>query len=226
MFKRASILIHAVFLLAICPSVSGSPLAEEQALRIAVTDVVGGRLAGATVLLLSTDRVVQATADMNGGLQFNNVAPGIYQVQASSPGFAKKIIEGVAVPQTESKPIEITLRVGDQWDQCGFVNTVDYPSLRAGAALSGRVVDADRHNALAKTTVSLFATGSDRRVDSTQSGTDGRFTFATVQPGRYSLHVSKHGYIPGWLKEFFVSRENSTVLTVTLGRTGHMHVCQ
>ena len=218
-------LVHAVVALLLASTPTLAQFEKDQ-LTAHVTDPVNSLVPTASARLLSSDRVIDRKADSSADIHFTDVPAGTYELEVSAPGFAKTTVKDVLVPQAESNPIEVTLRVANQPDHCGFVNTVDYAPLRPGAALSGRIVDADSNKAVAKATVNLLTTHRGNSVDSTQSGKDGLFLFATVLPGRYNVRVSKSRYDFAGLDGFFVARENATTLTIKLRRRGLMFVCQ
>lgn len=198
----------------------------ELLLTLQVTDQADGVVPTASARLVSLDRVIESKANSNGNVQFGSIAPGTYQLEVFAPGFTKTTVKSLSVPQPESKPIGVTLRVANQPDHCGFVNTVQYHQFQPGAALSGQVIDADSNKGLTKAAVNLLVADTGIPVSSIQSGKHGMFLFTAVQPGRYVVRISKDAYWPSTLEAFFVSRENATTLLMGLDKRGHMHVCQ
>ena len=222
--KRTSIIRAIIALLLV--SISTPAQSEKHSLTIHVTDLVDGLVPTASALLLSSDRVTESKADSSADIHFTDVPPGAYELEVSAPGFAKTTVKNVLVPQTESNPLEVTLRVANQPDHCGFVNTVDYAPLRPGAALSGRVVNSDSNKAVAKAWVDILPADQADPIASTRSDRQGTFHFTTLQPGRYKVQVSKDSYWLSSIDSFFITQENTTMLTIGLDKRGHIHVCQ
>ncbi|MBI2059992.1 MAG: carboxypeptidase regulatory-like domain-containing protein [Nitrospirae bacterium] len=63
--------------------------------------------------------------------------------------------------------------------------------------ISGRVVDGSQDTPLRQATVKLYKPGDTQDpLDETQSGEDGKFSFATAFPGEYEIVASVQGYAP------------------------------
>jgi hypothetical protein len=81
-------------------------------------------------------------------------------------------------------------------------------------AISGTVVDAGLF-VVAGANVSL--TGASGKPFTAVTGQDGKFSFLNVQPGSYTLHVTKSGFKPYELKDVAVRSGNESSLFVHLG---------
>jgi outer membrane receptor protein involved in Fe transport len=76
----------------------------------------------------------------------------------------------------------------------GLLTASSQPTLAAGPAISGTATDAQRH-ATAAVEIALRAEDG-RIVAHTRTGADGRYGFADLAPGTYSLIASKAGFAP------------------------------
>jgi hypothetical protein len=81
-------------------------------------------------------------------------------------------------------------------------------------AISGTVVDAGLF-VVAGANVSLE--GASGKPFTAVTGQDGKFSFLNLQPGSYTLHVTKSGYKPYELKDVVVRSGNESSLFVHLG---------
>jgi hypothetical protein len=84
-------------------------------------------------------------------------------------------------------------------------------------AISGTVVDAGLF-VVAGANVSL--TGASGKPFTAVTGQDGKFSFLNVQPGSYTLHVTKSGFKAYELKDVAVRSGNESSLFVHLGGAG------
>ena len=82
------------------------------------------------------------------------------------------------------------------------------PSLSksGGSIVRGRVVADEGRTPLARARVSLSAVRRSDRIDPIYTDTEGRFEFSGLAAGRYSLAISKTGYVWGRLGEREVER--------------------
>ena len=84
-------------------------------------------------------------------------------------------------------------------------------------AISGTVVDVGLF-VVAGANVSL--TGASGKPFTAVTGQDGKFSFLNVQPGSYTLHVTKSGFKPYELKDVAVRSGSESSLFVHLGGGG------
>lgn len=87
----------------------------------------------------------------------------------------------------------------------------------ATGGVNGTVVDA---SLFVVTGAAVTLTSSTGKVLSATTGQDGKFTFLNVQPGNYTLHVTKSGFKPYDLKDVTVRSGNESSLFVHLGSGG------
>lgn len=200
---------------------------ETQTFTIAVHDVTGRAIPRATARLLSLERAFEVTGKADGQLKFNDVLPGIYDVEVSARGFSMGTYRGVRISGDDSKLLDVVLN-GPHWpDGCGFVNSLNYEAITSEAErLSGRVIDQDHNKGIRGVKIELMDAGAGTSISWTVSGPDGNFAFPDLPAGRYNLRASRNGYEPTGMDHFLVPRDNLTILHIGLDKRGHMHVCQ
>lgn len=81
-----------------------------------VQDTTGSVIAKATIKVTDsgTGITTVATSDVNGQYRFENLSPGIYQVEFSAPGFHPLVSNGNVVNLDQSTRVDASLQVGTQ----------------------------------------------------------------------------------------------------------------
>ena len=198
-----------------------------QTFSVKVHDVMGSPVRGAEARLLSIERVYVIKAKADGELRFNDVVPGVYELEVSANGFRPRNHSDLRIPSGDSLAIEVTLDHAPIPDHCGYVNTVDYEALGGKTRiLSGHVIYEDTGKSLTGVKIELLDTSSNTENGATVSDRNGDFAFRDLPAGRYSVRASKSGYESTEITRFLVPRENPTVLRLGLDKRGHMDVCQ
>ncbi|MGJ5815950.1 MSCRAMM family protein [Paludibaculum fermentans] len=166
------------------------------------TDSSGAPVTGDAVVLRSEPdyarRYRQRTSE-DGAFEFRDVPAGRYQLDASFPGFGWKSIAGIDVPAGGAislgaivVPIpEMPLTAcgpGSAWS----VDIQFLPAGVRGAALSGSV-ESENRKPLQGAEVTLFCTGG-RACGQALTDKNGKFSFSTLEPGRYSIKATKPGF--------------------------------
>lgn len=107
-----------------------------------VTDVKGGLIAGATVMIRNeaTGKTASATADAQGHFSLSNVAAGTYSVEASANGFTVATKRGIQVGAAEVAPFALTLSVQGATDEIS-VDVNETHSLAAALAPMDALLD-------------------------------------------------------------------------------------
>jgi hypothetical protein len=83
-------------------------------------------------------------------------------------------------------------------DAAAIPHTIVVMSQVKGASVSGRVVNADRGERVARVNVELVSSGVTLPSSSTIAGDNGEFVFENVEPGRYWLRANKMGWHPAY----------------------------
>ena len=108
-----------------------------------VSDAKGGMIATATVIVRSeaTGKTASTTADAQGHYTFSNLAPGVYTVQASAPGFSEILKKNVQVAADHPDTITLTLPIAGATDEVSVdANTTH--SIAAALAPMDALLDA------------------------------------------------------------------------------------
>ena len=89
------------------------------ALTGTVTDMTGGIVPAATVVLTSTDtnQTRTATTGADGSYKFSLLPPGNYRARFSAPGFKTAEVTSITVNVTETPVLDRALEVGAQSEQ-------------------------------------------------------------------------------------------------------------
>jgi Carboxypeptidase regulatory-like domain len=103
----------------VLPATLPAQSAGTGALTGTVTDPSGGRVPGASVLLVSreTNQTRTATTGGDGSYKFALLPPGNYSVRFSATGFKTAEVDSVTVNVTETPVLDRTLEVGAQTEQ-------------------------------------------------------------------------------------------------------------
>lgn len=105
-FARSSVVA------ALAAYVTSTTAWAQGSLRGSVMDLLGARVAGATVTLTGGDTRAEAATSADGTFSFDAVAAGRYQVVASAPGFAASTSAPVYVGSGQHVSVDVTLQVG------------------------------------------------------------------------------------------------------------------
>jgi len=95
-------------------AIAGSVYAQEGAtIRGTVSDEHGGKIAGATVLLLSRSGIQISTTATNqsGTYQFSNLSRGVYFIEARTEGFSVFTSDDTDVSAGDDKSIDVVLKL-------------------------------------------------------------------------------------------------------------------
>ncbi len=106
----------------------------------AITDATGASVAGARVIATETrtGTKAQTTSDAAGHYAIPFLAPGEYEVSASSPGFKAFVRRGLALGAGDHPVIDMRLEVGDTTQSVDV--TADVPLVSAESASVGQAV--------------------------------------------------------------------------------------
>ena len=129
--KRASILsnarLFADLLMALCCTGTGTP-DRAKSLSGSVHDSNGAALADVkvTVSNVNTGNVISIRANRSGHYQVPSLRKGVYNIEASAPGFSPAKAKNVIVPVAGLRRIDLSLKVGQ-----AKVTTIDVGDVAA-----------------------------------------------------------------------------------------------
>ena len=174
-----------------------------------VSDDSGGYVAGASVSLFSEERVVQVKSDDSGHFEFSGVSPGTFEAEVSFPGFRTETLNSVEVADRDIEGISVTLHVGTWSGPCVIglkeSDTTVYEKRTDEANLRGMILN-NEGKPLSNATAVISGAGQTRVASSTDRG---EFVFAGLEPGKYTLNVSRDGYDSG-IRKLWITRQNLT----------------
>ena len=155
-----------------------------------VLDGSGWPIPGAIISTL--DGKKQTTSASDGSYRVTGLGVTALDLVVTAPGFHQQRYYGLRVAPGAITTLDFHLEP----TQCG--------------SISGRVLD-DSGRPLSG--CSLFLAGINR---SATSLADGTFTFTAIEPGIYSIYVSKYPYADQQIPECLVTEGQTSALTVTL----------
>ena len=81
-----------------------------------VTDASGGSVASAHIVLTQTATGVKTAADTEGygDYSFSNLTPGLYQVEASAPGYSHLVRNGITAIMGTTVTVDLELKIGSE----------------------------------------------------------------------------------------------------------------
>jgi hypothetical protein len=209
------------------------PLAAEQqgtgAIAGSVKDQSAAPVAGASVVLISFDRVLQTGTSSDGSFEFEHLQPGAYSLEITSSGFAKQASSLTIQEGAPNQTLSFVLRVGNQpdMDECGRDMSVQYkPRALNSPKLIGTVRDYSSGKWVANAEVKIVSETTGQTSAIMRSDKWGRFTEADLTPDSYNIQISCKDRSPAQLKRVVVPRENQVVIESTLKKRGQLVICQ
>ena len=132
--------VLALLAILLLPSAAGAQVAVGTLLGN-VQDDTGGAVPGATITATETRTNISRTAQSNaaGNYTFNNLAPGVYRVEAELAGFRKFTRENVEVAVNTTVRVEVVLGLGELEESVTV--TGEAPMLQTDRTDTGRIIE-------------------------------------------------------------------------------------
>jgi hypothetical protein len=85
------------------------------------------------VTLLSLDRILQTRSNPEGSFRFEGLKTGLYAIEISAPGFAKRTVSVTLQPGHLNENVSLVLNVGSMPDmeKCGRDVSISYVNIDA-----------------------------------------------------------------------------------------------
>lgn len=186
-----------------------------------VTDKSGAKIDDVVVSLYSKDRVLQTRSNSQGQFRFARVPQGEYQFEVVRDGFIPRkptVIRLIG----RNEPLAITLDVSET-GHCINQHSTSYADT-PGRKLTGVVLTSEQP--LANAQVDLVGTSALTVVATTRSNNRGEFSFANLQPGEYSMRVSRSGFRDEQVASCWVAKETTTTVKIEMIGKDLLRVCQ
>ncbi len=200
-----------------------------------VTDRFQKPVPTAVATLSSIDRVLQTHVSADGQFRFENVPPGVYDLETKAHGFVRQrdVVDLFRCGSFGRKapPLAIILQLPTSVpdiEECGPQDSIVYSSFDSKRPqLAGIVQSYDKRKPLGRVEVTLARVDDPQMTYRTRSDDHGRFQFESLAAGRYSLRISLHGYLLPERKQVLVPRENNVTVDTSLVRDDKkLIVCQ
>jgi hypothetical protein len=194
-----------------------------------VTDMSSAPVAGASVALISLDRVLQTGSSSDGSFGFAHLQPGTYTLDITSPGFAKNAQSLTVQEGPPGQTLSVVLKVADQpeMDKCGRKMSIKYQPLASTSPnLMGTVRDYATSKSIANVEVKIVSETTGQTYAIIRSDKTGRFTADHLSPDYYTIQFSSSDRAPDELKHVVIPRENQVTMESTLTKRGKLIICQ
>jgi hypothetical protein len=193
--RIASGIISGFFLAIAVLLTSVAPCRADATLNGTVYDTSGAIVPNATLRLFSTEQFLQTITDESGKFGFPKIPSGTYELQASFLGFAIALIENVEIGDREIEPLSITLMPLPTSSDCGDQPTPIYEIRRKNVPrLAGVTTDYRSGAPLPFVKINVLKADQNRVIATKKADGKGRFQFADLEAGRYTLRASLKGF--------------------------------
>lgn len=200
-----------------------------ETIRGIVEDPTTAAMAGASVTLLSLNRVLPTESGADGAFRFDSQEPGDYAIEITAPGLVRKTLPITLQAGHAQDPIVVVLKMGSvpDMEKCGRDVSVRYEGLDAsGVNLTGTLRDYFARQAIALAEVRIVSEANRQPVVVVRSDRAGRFAVSQLAPDYYGIQILRKGYWREEFKHVLIPRENKVVLESTLRTRTQMARCQ
>ena len=208
--------------------------ATQLKLRGMVLDPSGAVIANSHVDLYSGKDEWHTTTDPAGRFSFPAVLPGKYDIEVTSPGFRKRIIQGMRIDYSEPASMTITMQVENQ--SCGnLFSQITYVDATRQSGIIG-VISLVSHlgateyegkkRVLSGATVLVVRSESKGKGLAARTNENGEFDLAGLEPGLYSLRASRKGFEDFAVENVRVRPGKTLQADFSMRPSGYIVVCQ
>jgi hypothetical protein len=176
-----------------------------------VVDKTDAVIPGVSVDLYSGEHEWNAKTDAVGHFRLPDLAPGNYDLQFTSPGFRKRMIQGLRIGSSDPAPISVTLEYSDSSDNCppyGLAEPMSYEPVPGKPGIKGAVkfysdtpslgrapVAVATPDPLAGAVITVSRDKSSPALATAHTNKSGEFEFPDLGSGLYALKAARKGYI-------------------------------
>jgi hypothetical protein len=194
-----------------------------------VEDPSSAPIAGATLKLISLDRVLHTVSSSKGFFEFGNLQPGVYMIEITAPGFARNTIPLTIQEGSLNQTISVVLKVGNMPDmeKCGRDISIKYELLDSSSPnLTGTLRDYFGGKLIVNAEVKIMSETNRQTPVIVWSDRDGRFTVKHLAPDYYNIQISCKNFESEQLKHVAIPRENKVVIDSSLRKRKQVAICQ
>jgi Carboxypeptidase regulatory-like domain len=207
-----------------------------------VLDPSGTVIPDAHVDLYSGKDEWHATTNSAGSFSFPVLSPGTYDVEFTSPGFRKQIIQSMRIESSETAPVNITMQVETPADSCrdsfsrvtyvdatresnirGVVSVASHPGVTEEA---GKKRVKSSEGPLSGATVSVLKSGSKAKELAVRTNENGEFDVANLEAGLYRLKAVRKGYVDFQVLNVRVRPGKTLQAEFSMRPSGYIVLCQ
>jgi Carboxypeptidase regulatory-like domain len=198
-----------------------------------VSDQSGAQLPGVTISLFSVDRMSAQVSNKDGAFEFAKLPPGIYDLQAESPGFRMRRVESFKITAKPPEPVALKLDAlkGAGCSANGVVlpkSSATYEGKRNYVQILGTVRSYQNDGPptiLPGASIQVFMLTKKGKPFEAHSDAKGEFVYTGLEPGKYEMLATSPGHMDLFPLTVWITRENMTRVTIDLVVRGKEPKC-
>lgn len=196
-------------------------------LDVVVKDNRGFPDPNAVLTLISEERIQIVKVGSSGEYHFTGLPSELHELRIWSPSFNDVTMPGIQIGGKDVKSLTITEELfsappSNSSAACsafgwaplpGVGKRIAYEERASEASVAGSIRQWPGINPISGVTVKIFRAGSAKEASTATSDENGAFQFSNLDPGDYTVSVSREGYFKiADGPHFFVARKNLTHL--------------
>ncbi|HEX7422853.1 MAG TPA: carboxypeptidase-like regulatory domain-containing protein [Terriglobales bacterium] len=229
----------AAFIILLLSSAGSTASSSLQSFTGKVIDPSGGTIPNAHVDLYSGKREWHVYTDAGGRFVFPELSSGMYELEVTSSGFRKRVIQNVRIDSSEPVPLTVILQIGstdcqDSFSRAaysegpgesGIKGVVRFVSNRQ-VTEGGRKRWASSTGVILGATVSALRNGPGDKSAVVITNEKGEFEFANLEPGLYQLKASRDEFYDFAVSDIRVRPGKVLQVEFAMRKSGELFLCQ
>ncbi|MGA2154447.1 MAG: carboxypeptidase-like regulatory domain-containing protein [Bryobacteraceae bacterium] len=181
-----------------------------------VVDPLRAVVPGAHLTLRGTaGEVAQTSSGKNGDFRFSNLAPGVYSVEAISPGLLTKTVAKIKVATGTERVVEIAMAVAAP-PICDAGPRFSFDPIESNSAEIAGAVEVAGFRFAGNVLITAARRNNRGLVASTRTDKDGRFKLPIQGAGKYAVTAHEDGYADFIVEEVEVTKGHRTTINWNL----------